>query len=161
MVPYIGVNLCHSGDPARASCGPVADDVALRQIDVGHQPMASSNALTKPALLLSDLYRGFRRAVLVKFWQLSGAVVARYYGNLQLQFGDSAQALDERADAKEHLFYDHLFNSAELPAALTVLDVGCGMGNLIEYIQSREARIDAYLGIDLLEQFVAICRRKY
>jgi SAM-dependent methyltransferase len=123
--------------------------------------MGSSNTLTKPSLLLGDLYRNARRACMLKAWELSGGVVAHYYDNLLQQFGASAQALDERSETKEHLFYDHLFNAANLPPALSVLDIGCGMGNLIEYLLGHEYRIDDYLGIDLVQQFVDVCRAKY
>ena len=123
--------------------------------------MGSSNTLAKRVWPLDGWYRSARRACIVKGWELSGSVVARYYSNLLQQFGASAQALDERADTKEHLFYDHLFNAAELPPALSVLDIGCGMGNLIEYIQARGCLIDDYLGIDLVERFVEVCRATY
>jgi len=123
--------------------------------------MRSSNMLTARSLLQEDRRRRIRRACLIKSWELSGAVVARYYSDLLTRFGPSAQALDERSDIKERLFYDHLFNTAELPQAPSVLDIGCGMGSLIEYIQGRGAHMRQYLGIDLAPWFVDECRAKY
>lgn len=88
-------------------------------------------------------------------------MVARHYSNLLLQFGASPQALDERSNLKEHLFYDHLFDGVALPPTASVLDIGCGMGNLIEYIQGRGVQISDYQGIDLVQHFVDVCREKY
>jgi SAM-dependent methyltransferase len=123
--------------------------------------MRLSNTLSARSLLPEDRYRRALRAYQVRFWELSGVAVARYYGNLLEQFGLSAQALDERSDVKERLFYDHLFNTAVLPPTLSVLDIGCGMGNLVEYIHERGSQIHHYLGIDLLQRFVDECRVKY
>jgi SAM-dependent methyltransferase len=123
--------------------------------------MRLSNSLTASSLLLNARYRRARHAYRIKSWELSGAVVAHYYGDLLSKFGLSPQALDERSDVKERLFYDHLFNTAELPSSLSVLDIGCGMGSMIEYIQERGASIRQYLGLDLLQQFIDVCQATY
>ena len=123
--------------------------------------MRLSNTLSARSVLLEERYQRFLRAYQLRSWELSGTAVARYYSNLLAQFGPSTQALDERSDVKEHLFYDHLFDAAVFPASLSVLDIGCGMGNLIEYMQGRGAQIHQYLGIDLVQRFVDECRTKY
>ncbi len=117
--------------------------------------------MLKRRLFQGSWYRGIRRACLVKFWELSGTVVARYYTDLLQQFGTSPQALNERSDLKDHQFYDHLFDGIELPPTLSALDIGCGMGGLIEYLQDRGAQIQDYLGIDLLRRFVELCQAEY
>ena len=119
----------------------------------------SHTSLKHPSL--RQLPRGVRRAGLIKTWEWSGAVVARYYGNLLQQFGASPQALNERKDEKDQQFYQHLFDGAALPAAPSILDIGCGMGNLIKYLQSRDVDIQDYVGVDLLPQFVELCRAQY
>jgi SAM-dependent methyltransferase len=116
---------------------------------------------SKRSPLLGNLYCDARCACLVKSWEFSGVVVTRYYNDLLLQFGTSPQALNERSDLKEHQFYDHLFNGVALAPTLSVLDIGCGMGNLIEYIEGRGVQISDYQGIDLVQRFVDVCREKY
>jgi SAM-dependent methyltransferase len=123
--------------------------------------LESLNNMLKRPLPLSRWYRGIRRACLVKSWELSGLVIERYYAKLLLQFGASPQALNERSNLKDHQFYDHLFDGVDLPSVLSVLDVGCGMGSLLEYLQDRGASIQDYLGIDLLQQFVEVCQVRY
>jgi SAM-dependent methyltransferase len=123
--------------------------------------MRLSDTLSARSLLPEKHYRRARRASQVWAWELSGGAVARYYSDLLAQFGPSAQALDERPEIKERLFYDHLFNTAVLPPSVSVLDIGCGLGNLVEYICGRGATIHHYLGIDLVQRFVDECKVKY
>ncbi len=113
---------------------------------------------------LSPLCRSLRttkRRALVKGWEISGLLVARYYTRLLRQHGHSPQALAERASDKDLVFYQHLFDGVDLSAPISVLDVGCGMGDLIDFIQSQNVAINSYLGIDLVEAFVDICRNEY
>ncbi|HET9222322.1 MAG TPA: class I SAM-dependent methyltransferase [Roseiflexaceae bacterium] len=119
----------------------------------------SDTLLKHPSL--RQLPRGVRHTSLIKTWEWSGVVVARYYSDLLERFGASAQALDEREDEKDHQFYQHLLDGAALPAAPSILDIGCGMGNLIKYLQSRDVDIQDYVGVDLLPQFVELCRAQY
>jgi SAM-dependent methyltransferase len=107
-----------------------------------------------------SLQRTKRRA-LIKAWESSGLLVARYYAQLLRQHGHSPQALAERATSKDLEFYQHLFYGVDLPAQVSVLDIGCGMGDLIDFIQSRNLEVNSYLGIDLVGGFVDICRNEY
>jgi SAM-dependent methyltransferase len=100
-------------------------------------------------------------ASLITAWDISGMLVTRYYENLLQQHGRTPQALAERAESKDLEFYQHLFHDIELPDQLSVLDIGCGMGDLIDFLQLREATIEAYLGIDLVGPFIDLCRLEY
>jgi len=113
---------------------------------------------------LSPLCRSLRTSkyrALVKAWEISGLLVARYYARLLRQHGHSPQALAERASHKDLEFYQHLFGGVDPSAPVSVLDIGCGMGDLIDYMQSNNVTIKSYLGIDLVEAFVEICRNEY
>lgn len=94
-------------------------------------------------------------------WDVSGMVVSRYYERLLRQHGRTPQALAERSEEKDREFYQHLFHGIKLPDQLSVLDVGCGMGDLIDFLQLREVSIAAYLGIDLVGPFIDLCRQEY
>jgi 2-polyprenyl-3-methyl-5-hydroxy-6-metoxy-1,4-benzoquinol methylase len=102
-----------------------------------------------------------RDAWLITAWDISGMLVTRYYERLLQQHGRTPQALAERAENKDLEFYKHLFHGIELPDQLSVLDVGCGMGDLIDFLQLREASIGSYLGIDLVGSFIDLCRLEY
>jgi SAM-dependent methyltransferase len=108
-----------------------------------------------------NLFEVMRMAGLVKAWDLSGAVIARFYERLLRQHGRTPRALAERSSDKDQEFYEHLFDGVELPEHLSVLDIGCGMGDLIDFLQLRQAQIDSYLGIDLVGAFIDICQKEY
>src|SRR3954468_8246014 len=98
---------------------------------------------------------------LITAWDISGMLVTRYYERLLRQHGRTSQALAERADDKDLEFYKHLFQGIELPEQLSVLDIGCGMGDLIDFLQLRAATIGSYLGGDLVGPFIDLCRLEY
>jgi 2-polyprenyl-3-methyl-5-hydroxy-6-metoxy-1,4-benzoquinol methylase len=108
-----------------------------------------------------DLFQAARNAWRVTTWDISGMLVTRYYERLLRQHGRTPQALAERADDKDLEFYQHLFQGIELPKQLSVLDIGCGMGDLIDFLQLRQASIESYLGIDLVWPFIEQCRQEY
>lgn len=123
--------------------------------------MDTSKSLPTPPSTLLRLKQAAKLRALVKVWELSGLMVGRYYGRLLQQHGHSPQALAERATDKDLEFYDHLFCGVDLPTHTSVLDIGCGMGDLIDFLQSRQIVLDRYLGIDLVAAFVDICRKEY
>lgn len=124
---------------------------------VGYRSPEGRLCLQEGRPYLQDL----RRLGMVKLWELSGAMVAGYYRDLLGRFGASPQALAERSGSKDFDFYSYLFGGIELAPQLSVLDVGCGMGDVIAYLQQRHIGIHDYLGIDLLQPFVAMCRARY
>ena len=105
--------------------------------------------------------RKVEQRALIRAWELSGLLVTRYYAQLLFLHGRSSKALAERDSNKDLVFYQHLFEGVALPQPASVLDVGCGMGDLIDYLQSRDVQFSSYLGIDLVDEFVDICRREY
>ena len=107
------------------------------------------------------LLQSVREASYITAWDISGMLVTRYYERLLKQHGSTPQALAERADDKDLEFYQHLFHGIELPNSLSVLDIGCGMGDLIDFLQMRQAPIESYLGIDLVGPFIEQCRQEY
>src|SRR5262245_63063017 len=92
------------------------------------------------------LFQAARKACLTRAWDLSGVLVTRYYERLLRQHGRTPKALAERAEDKDLEFYQHLFHGIDLTNCLSVLDIGCGMGDLIDFLQLRQAPIESYLG---------------
>jgi 2-polyprenyl-3-methyl-5-hydroxy-6-metoxy-1,4-benzoquinol methylase len=115
-----------------------------------------TSPLPRPGLL-----QAAREAWFITAWDISGMLVARYYDRLLRQHGRTPQALAERSEDKDLEFYQHLFHGIELPNRLSVLDIGCGMGDLIDFLQLREPSIESYLGIDLVGPFIDLCQHEY
>lgn len=107
------------------------------------------------------VFRQLQAQVLPFAWLASGYLVARYYRQQLAEHGLSPYALAERDDHKATEFYDHLFAGIEPPQHARILDIGCGLGDLIPYLQGRNVSIDAYLGLDLVDAFVRACRQRY
>jgi SAM-dependent methyltransferase len=42
-----------------------------------------------------------------------------------------------------------------------VLDFGCGLGGLVEHINERNFKFIDYLGLDISNKYIEICKRKY
>jgi hypothetical protein len=123
--------------------------------------MHTTDRVQNSALPRPTLFQAAKDACLTTAWDISGKLVARYYERLLRQHGRTPQALAERADNKDLEFYQHLFQGIELPNQLSVLDIGCGMGDLIDFLQMRDAAIGSYLGIDLVGPFIDLCRLEY
>jgi SAM-dependent methyltransferase len=123
--------------------------------------MHTANRVPEPSPPHVGLLKTAKEACLITGWDLSGMLVGRYYERLLRLHGRTPQALAERADNKDLEFYQHLFCGVDLTQPLSVLDIGCGMGDLIDYLQLREASFAAYLGIDLVGPFIDLCRQEY
>lgn len=111
------------------------------------QPSAVGSRITRPLFLAA--------------WLMSGYLVARSYRKLIATHGLSPYALAERDNEKTDIFYDHLFQEVVFPAELTVLDIGCGLGDVIPYLQYRGHKISGYCGLDLVQAFVDACQQRY
>jgi SAM-dependent methyltransferase len=136
--------------------------VFWRQFVHADQPtMRDPDRLPRRQMLDRCLYRRARHQWDIKSWELSGVLVTWYYRDLLLRHGTSPQALAERSDLKEQQFYQRLFDDIDLSPVRSVLDIGCGMGNLIEFLHQRGVRPSDYLGIDLVEQFIVLCQNRY
>lgn len=123
--------------------------------------MRASNAPTPWVSFLQRQYDAAYYAMLRPAWAYSGLRVTRYYNDLLQTHGYTPQALAERADDKDHDFYRHLFQGIPLVPNTSVLDVGCGMGHLLEFLRECQARPATYLGLDLVQAFVNRCQQKY
>jgi ubiquinone/menaquinone biosynthesis C-methylase UbiE len=43
----------------------------------------------------------------------------------------------------------------------SILDVGCGLGDLLEYLEENKITPEVYVGIDLTQEFIENCKEKY
>src|SRR6266508_568277 len=123
--------------------------------------MHTTDRVPKSPLPRPGVLQAARDAWFITAWDISGMLITRYYERLLRQHGRTPQALAERAEDKDLEFYQHLFHGIELPDQLSVLDIGCGMGDLIDFLQLHEASIESYLGIDLVGSFIDLCRYEY
>lgn len=62
------------------------------------------------------------------------------------------------SDAAQQLRFQALVNSLDLKGK-KILDIGCGTGNFLQYLEQRFMDI-RYTGVDILEYMIAIAKRK-
>lgn len=85
---------------------------------------------------------------------------ADYYTEKIHQEGAGARGMDWRDTASQYLRFERLLKHLEVGAGISLLDVGCGSGELFAYCRERGWEPD-YLGIDVSESMVAATRRRF
>ena len=99
---------------------------------------------------------------LIEMWLEDGERVKENYVGLISQEGlDSAKSLGERKESRNWKFFDCLFEQILLSSKDSILDVGCGKGELIDYLSLRfpDVRDRNYLGIDVVPDFVKLAKQ--
>jgi len=82
-----------------------------------------------------------------------------HYRELYLRHGDSPEAVQYTSRESQERRFELLASVADLEGR-SVLDFGCGTGQLCSYLQRRGVTVD-YHGVDIVDEFVALCRRKF
>jgi len=88
--------------------------------------------------------------------------LADHYEACLERHGDSHLGVDwpnaKDAETRYRVMLDVVRETQELP--VTLLDIGCGAGHLLEHIQAAGRPID-YRGLDISKKFTDLCRRKF
>ena len=83
-----------------------------------------------------------------------------FYKNEFSLHGDSHSSVRYASRESQWSRFDILTEISDL-ANKTILDYGCGTGHLLEYLNEKNTRIKDYIGIDLLPEFLEICKEKF
>lgn len=86
--------------------------------------------------------------------------VSAYYAERYRLHGDSARGVDWKDEASQRLRFEVLARQVDWRGEPSVLDVGCGNGELLAFLRERGLPV-RYLGIDVCEDMVAACRRRF
>ncbi len=85
-------------------------------------------------------------------------IIKSYYEpNIGKDFPDY-KILGWESDESQRLRFDVLLGNVDLNGK-KILDVGCGLGNLIEYINQKGIKVN-YTGVDILEKMVERAKKK-
>jgi len=101
---------------------------------------------------------------LIQIWLEDGyAICDGYQKNIQQEGIDSSKSIGERADARDLSFFEGLTNGLRFKDSVSVLDIGCGKGELINFFLTRfpDTRLAPYVGIDIVPEFLDLAQRKY
>lgn len=85
--------------------------------------------------------------------------LVRHYERCLERYGDSPQGVDWPNARDAQTRYRVMLDVVRGGEA-ALLDLGCGAGHLLELIEQEDRRLD-YVGYDLSEAFVELCKRKF
>lgn len=76
----------------------------------------------------------------------------RHYSPLVANYGDSYKAVDWGSEITQKIRFKTLLQSVDFKNA-SVLDVGCGVGHLVDYLLENNFK-GSYIGVDMVEEMV-------
>ena len=101
---------------------------------------------------------------LIQMWLEDGyAIRDSYQKNIQTEGIVSSKSIGERADARDLSFFENLTNGLRFNDSVSVLDIGCGKGEFVSFFLERypDTRLEPYVGIDIVSEFLDLAQRKY
>ncbi len=82
-----------------------------------------------------------------------------YFKKRYKEFGDNVKTLWGGAESQKQRF-DVLLTIGDLHGK-SILDVGCGFGDLYGYIRQRKEKISRYVGYDIVPEIIKVAKGKY
>ncbi|KOP23140.1 hypothetical protein AMR41_27955 [Hapalosiphon sp. MRB220] len=101
---------------------------------------------------------------LIHIWLKDGQKISERYSKLVIKEGiSSAKSIGEREEQRNFLFFEKLLEGIVIESNCSVLDIGCGKGELLEYLTLHLPDINNlnYLGIDIVPAFISAAKQKY
>lgn len=84
-----------------------------------------------------------------------------YYNTKLRKHGATALGVDWNSESSQKHRFDQLVNAIESTSeSLTLNDIGCGYGALLEHLDSRGLDVE-YTGYDLSDDMIACAKKKY
>jgi SAM-dependent methyltransferase len=88
------------------------------------------------------------------------AEVASYYGARIGEFGETPRGVDWNGEAGQTLRFEQLCRVFQGAGPLSLCDLGCGYGALVDYLAARHPGV-SYLGVDISGPMIEAARRRY
>ncbi|GAA6624160.1 class I SAM-dependent methyltransferase [Scytonema sp. NUACC26] len=101
---------------------------------------------------------------LINTWLEDGQCIREYYSELVAKEGlKSARSIGERDEERDFRVFELLFEKVSIWSNCSILDVGCGKGELLDYLSFRFPNISYsnYLGIDIVPTFLSTNQQKF
>jgi SAM-dependent methyltransferase len=92
-------------------------------------------------------------------WDVDNQRIVNFYSGLVRRYEGDPRALDWGSRDSQALRFSILAQVARVEGA-SVLDVGCGVGDLLEYLRLKEVSVD-YTGYDLTPEMIQSARRRF
>lgn len=86
--------------------------------------------------------------------------VASLYNARFDEYGSDVKTVGWGNESSQYLRFDVLFRGLD-PKGRTILDVGCGLGGLIPYLERHTGGDFRYIGVDIAEKLIGEAAAKY
>ncbi|MDO9117210.1 MAG: class I SAM-dependent methyltransferase [Nitrospira sp.] len=86
--------------------------------------------------------------------------VASLYNARFDEYGSNVKTVGWGNESSQYLRFDVLFRGLD-PKGRTILDVGCGLGGLIPYLERHTGGDFRYIGVDIAEKLIGEAAAKY
>ena len=89
--------------------------------------------------------------------------VITMYNERIKKYGDVPQSVGWKDEETQSIRFKDLLSGCEINENNTILDLGCGFGSLLQYLNYNELNIrhENYLGVDFSEDMVASAQRNH
>ncbi|MDF5711676.1 MAG: class I SAM-dependent methyltransferase [Nostoc sp. S4] len=101
---------------------------------------------------------------LINIWLEDGQHISKHYSQLVFKEGlTSSKSIGERNEQRNFKVFDKLFEDIVIHPDFSILDVGCGKGELLDYLTLQLPNINQlkYLGIDIVPALVSAAKQKF
>ncbi len=88
------------------------------------------------------------------------ATAADFYNDRYARVGNGLEAVGWGSRESQKLRFEVLFRGLD-PRRRSVLDVGCGLGDLVHFMKDRVGNEFLYIGIDVAEEFIEDASRSF
>jgi len=82
-----------------------------------------------------------------------------YYSRLLEEYGSDVRTVDWSSRQSQHLRFAVL-SGVGFEDGCSILDVGCGLGDLLEWIEARSIAVQ-YTGIDITPAMIELCKARF
>ncbi|EQC43241.1 bifunctional 2-polyprenyl-6-hydroxyphenol methylase/3-demethylubiquinol 3-O-methyltransferase UbiG [Bacteriovorax sp. Seq25_V] len=86
--------------------------------------------------------------------------ISDFYNQRCLELGDDIKSVGWRDKESQFLRFEMLFRDID-PSGKTILDFGCGLGDLIYYLEDKVGSNFNYIGIDISESLLKLAEQKH
>lgn len=76
------------------------------------------------------------------------------------KYGTNIKSLGWDNKKNQYIRFDIAIKDLKIKKNDTILDIGCGFGNFVEFLKIRKIKFKNYLGIDLNRNFVRLAKKK-
>lgn len=89
-------------------------------------------------------------------------ILREYYRSKLTKYGDTCLGVDWPNEMDAQTRYRVMLEVCNSwNESLSILDLGCGVGHLVNYLQRNEIQFGEYLGVDVSQESIELCKSKF